>query len=107
MLKFIDSEVDRRERITTFVRIYVTPTSGHKVRVTVKRDPYQFQSYAKVEVLTPALTWTELTTSSPRVWWESANIASIKDAPEGIWNEIDYLENVAEDLVFRADKILS
>lgn len=41
---------------------------GHTIRIRVHRDFYAHQSWAAAEVLTPALTWTELTTAPASDW---------------------------------------
>jgi hypothetical protein len=40
----------------------------YTLRVDIKRDAYAAQSYAMVQVLTPALTWTTLASDPPSRW---------------------------------------
>ena len=41
---------------------------GYVVRIAVERDYYARQSHARVEVLTPQLTWTPLAYTPPTEW---------------------------------------
>jgi hypothetical protein len=56
-----------RQGCYELTRVYLTER-GHKIRVTVNRDSYEIQSYAKAEVLTADLKWTTLATDGPSNW---------------------------------------
>lgn len=71
--------------------------SGHRLRVRIRRDPYERQSYALIEVLTPALTWTELADEPASAWHPATPYSSTSPTP---------LENLAERLFKRAVVIL-
>jgi hypothetical protein len=70
----------------------------HTVRIRVRRDFYQAQSFAVAEVLNAALTWTPLAGEPPATWhpWTPARSAAI--AP---------LAPIADTLLDRARAILS
>lgn len=82
-------------------RVYRDPVSGRKIRATVHRDEYDTQSSARADVLTPALTWTELATFSPLFWHASASSAG--NYPEAV---VESLGWIADDLARRAQRIL-
>jgi hypothetical protein len=69
-------------------RIYLVGDA--KVRVRVHRDSYARQSWALAEVLTPALTWTEIAVEL-----------------SGNWHGTDSTGQVADKLIARAAKILA
>jgi hypothetical protein len=74
----------------------------HTLRVRIHRDAYDFQSHAIAEVLTPAMTWTQLAAEPPSVWHEatpSLYAAKAKVRPEA-------LHPLAERLLQRATTIL-
>ena len=71
--------------------------AGHLVRVRIHRDSYLHQSYARVEVLTPAMTWTDLADEPAAAWHPGTSYRSSTATP---------LENVAERLFQRAAAIL-
>lgn len=68
------------------------------VRVRLKADYYTNQSYAIAEVLTPALTWTDIVSEPATEWRGTINITS-----EGARS---IAETIAEKLVQRAAGIL-
>ncbi|MEU5554270.1 hypothetical protein ABZ738_31315 [Micromonospora sp. NPDC047793] len=70
---------------------------GKVLRVRIYRDFYPHQSHALVEVLTPAMTWTELTTEPASAWHSATPSRSTSPAP---------LDHLAERLFQRADAIL-
>ncbi|MBX7269570.1 hypothetical protein KIF24_28550 [Micromonospora sp. Llam7] len=70
---------------------------GKLLRVRIYRDFYPHQSHALVEVLTPAMTWTELTTEPASAWHSATPSRSTSPAP---------LDNLAERLFQRAEAIL-
>ncbi|SCL17784.1 hypothetical protein [Micromonospora inyonensis] len=72
-------------------------THGNLLRVRIHRDAYQHQSYALVEVFTPAMTWTQLANEPPSTWHAGTPYRSTSPTP---------LENLAERLFQRADAIL-
>jgi hypothetical protein len=67
------------------------------LRVRIYRDFYQHQSRALVEVLTPAMTWTELTHEPASAWHAATPSRSTSPAP---------LADLAERLFQRAEAIL-
>ncbi len=71
--------------------------SGHRLRVRIRRDAYQRQSYALVEVLTPGLTWTNLAAEPASAWHPATPYRSTTPTP---------LESLAERLFQRAVVIL-
>lgn len=83
--------------------------NGLKVRVRVKRDSYEVQSYAKVEVLTPAMTWTEVLTEAPALWHPSTPAYRSGYAPRpGEAKKAEAaLGKVAVRLLDRAAKVLT
>lgn len=82
------------------VQVYRT-AAGEKLRVTVVRAFYTRQSYAKVEVLTPARTWTELATEPPSNWYAGTPLTPTSQTIREI------LGDLASNLVNRAVTILS
>ncbi|RLK24713.1 hypothetical protein DER29_2644 [Micromonospora sp. M71_S20] len=70
---------------------------GHRLRVRIRRDSYQRQSYALVEVLTPGLTWTNLADEPASAWHPATPYRSPTPTP---------LESFAERLFQRAVVIL-
>lgn len=72
-------------------------TDGNLLRVRIHRDAYQHQSYALVEVFTPAMTWNPLATEPASTWHAGTPYRSTSPAP---------LEHLAERLFQRADVIL-
>ncbi|MEU6022605.1 hypothetical protein [Micromonospora sp. NPDC047134] len=71
--------------------------AGHLLRVRIHRDSYPQQSYARVEVLTPAMTWTDLADEPAAAWHSGTPSRSTTATP---------LENIAERLFQRAAAIL-
>lgn len=73
----------------------------YTVRVRIARDSYITQSYAVAEVLTPALTWTNLCEQPPERFFEHAPMYGPKAAAsEG------FLLKLADDLARRTARIL-
>ncbi|MFI7437849.1 hypothetical protein [Micromonospora haikouensis] len=72
-------------------------SGGTLLRVRIHRDAYQHQSYALVEVFTPTMTWTALTTEPASAWHAATPCRSAGPAP---------LESLADRLFARADAIL-
>ncbi|MEU8048441.1 hypothetical protein [Micromonospora haikouensis] len=72
-------------------------SGGALLRVRIHRDAYQHQSYAIVEVLTPAMTWTSMTNEPASRWHAGTPYRSTGPAP---------LESLADRLFARADSIL-
>jgi hypothetical protein len=72
--------------------------SGHILRVRIRRDSHEPQSWAVVEVLNPALTWTGLATAPPSTWHEHTPYRSRNPQP---------LVPIAVELVNRARAILT
>ncbi|HEX8629367.1 MAG TPA: hypothetical protein VF755_14470 [Catenuloplanes sp.] len=56
----IDETFYQEHRLGNYDLTRVHHIDGHVLRVRIRRDSYGFQSYALVEVLTPARTWTVL-----------------------------------------------
>lgn len=54
---------------------------GHTVRVRIRRDFYEMQSHAVVEVLTPALTWTPLADEPAATWHAGTPSAATSATP--------------------------
>lgn len=84
--------------------------TGHKVRVRIRRDSWQQQSYALAEVLNTNLAWTELVSEPAESWHPgSPYLASHFGAdhparngkPEALLNEI------ADRLLTRAAAVLA
>lgn len=75
---------------------------GHTIRVRVHRDFYPQQSWAAAEILTPALTWTELATA-PASDWHPATPKARTAATDGL----DCLRPIADHLTQRAQRLLS
>ncbi|TDC34226.1 hypothetical protein E1211_17930 [Micromonospora sp. 15K316] len=84
--------------------------TGHKVRVRIRRDSYERQSYAVAEVLNDNLTWTGLVSDPAELWHPgSPYLASHFGAdhparngkPEALLNEI------ADRLLTRAAAVLA
>lgn len=71
---------------------------GKTIRVRMYAAYTSHQSYAVAEVLTPALTWTEICVSPPVDWRGSVDLGT-----EGVRS---VLETHAEKLLMRAAKIL-
>lgn len=59
---------------TILTRVYRSK-SGKSVRVRIKRDFYQHQSYANVSLLTDNGSWTELIGFSPSTWQDNTKSA--------------------------------
>lgn len=74
---------------------------GHTVRVRVHRDFYQDQSWAVADVLTPALTWTEIATAPANDWHPSTPPVRTA-ATDGL----ACLRPVADHLTERAHRLL-
>ncbi len=77
--------------------------AGHTVRVRIHRDSYARQSFARVEVLTPALTWTELATAPVDEWHEVMPARYATRRAEAL----EFLAEMALVLVDRASDILA
>lgn len=75
---------------------------GHTIRVRVHRDFYPHQSWAAAEVLTPALTWTELATAPASDWHPTTRTVRTA-ATDGL----DCLRPIADHLTQRAQQLLS
>lgn len=73
----------------------------YTVRVRVARDSYMTQSYAVAEVLTPALTWTNLCEQPPENFFEHAPTHGPKAAASQ-----ELLLKLADDLARRGARIL-
>ncbi|WFE59564.1 hypothetical protein [Micromonospora sp. WMMD712] len=72
-------------------------SAGALLRVRIHRDAYQHQSYALVEVFTPAMSWTALTSEPASGWHAATPYRSSGPVP---------LESLADRLFARADAIL-
>jgi len=66
---------------------------GHTLRIRIVRDYYAHQSRAHADVLTPALTWTEVASIHPSAWHGDTPLVTDTAAP---------LNTVALDLLHRA-----
>lgn len=75
---------------------------GHTIRVRVHRDFYPHQSWAAADVLTPALTWTELATA-PASDWHPTTPTVRTAATDGL----ACLRPIAGHLTQRAQRLLS
>ena len=51
------------------------------LRVRVYRDAYQSQSWATAQVLTPVLTWTDLTDAPASRWHPATPLTAADEAP--------------------------
>jgi hypothetical protein len=71
---------------------------GQTARITVCRDPYEFQSYAHLDILTPANTWLRLLAGSPSGWWPDTSPTA---------KTRSQLEPVAASLLLRAHTVLA
>jgi hypothetical protein len=73
----------------------------YTLRVDIKRDHYLAQSYAVVQVLTPALTWTTLAADPPSNWHQTSPspYEPTKPGPQA-------LHPLADELARRATTIL-
>lgn len=76
---------------------------GYTVRVRVHRDFYLHQSWAIAEVLTPALTWTELVTAPPADWHPGTHTPRITAHAAAAR---DTLQPTADHLTERAQRLL-
>lgn len=92
----------------TLTRIYSVPqhpgngAPTYLVRVTVKWDSYEQQSYARAEAFSaPQMAWTTLVTAPTSDWYRAAPsfYAPVKPGPGA-------LAPVAEDLIRRATTVL-
>jgi hypothetical protein len=84
----------------------------YKVRVRVKRDSYDIQSYAVAEVFNENSTWTEIVSEAPFNWYlDTKYIASgtTRGMPrhEIVIQVSDQLDRIAERLITRAHTVLS
>jgi hypothetical protein len=70
---------------------------GRILRVRVYRDTYQLQSWASAQVLTPVLTWTDLTDAPAARWHPATPTTAPDEAP---------LAPVADALADRATALL-
>jgi hypothetical protein len=94
----VDSSFNSIEDGTyALTEIHHTDT-GHTIRVQVHRDSYRAQSYARVEVLTPDLTWTTLATTPAGDWHPATPYLGATQAA---------LQPTADALVSRAGRILA
>lgn len=84
--------------------VHVARVSGEKVQISIRWNSYDFQSVAKVSLLTPEKTWTVLATEPPEGWHPS--IPALK---RGISEEELHvaLDAVAAKLLVRARNILA
>lgn len=76
---------------------------GHVVRVRVHRDFYLHQSWAVADVLTPALTWTELATAPAQDWHPDTHTPRITAHAAAAR---DTLQPIASDLTGHAQRLL-
>lgn len=76
---------------------------GHTIRVRVHRDFYLHQSWAVADVLTPALTWTELATAPPADWHPGTHTPRITAHAAAAR---DTLQPTAHHLTERAQRLL-
>jgi len=73
----------------------------HTLRVRVNRDGYEEQSHAVVEVLTPALTWTQLAAEPTPTWYQATPGRHARPTPDAT-----ALSAVADRLLDRGRRIL-
>lgn len=77
---------------------------GHIIRIDILRDTYQQQSFAHVEVLSQAKTWTLLVTEPASTWHDQApSPHEAKAAGQGH----AYCQRLAGQLLDRARQILT
>lgn len=80
----------------------VVKVGPNVVRVRVKRDSYEFQSYAVVELLSETREWTELAQSSAASWHRTTSPGRSASQVD----PRDQLGDLADRLVSRAATIL-
>lgn len=74
---------------------------GHVVRIRIRRDSYQQQSWAVAEVLAAGLTWTELASAHPSTWFD------LTPSPYAGKSQASALYHLASQLHARAALILA
>ena len=96
ILCFLETTDQRGPGCYTLVRFY--RHTGRVIRVTVTRDAYCQQSAARADVLTPALTWTQLVDDPPCRWYEQTSLYA--DKPTPVHQETGYttLARIADGL---------
>jgi hypothetical protein len=95
VITLIDESRDTGTQDYRLVRVYRFAT-GDVVRVTVRRDFYERQSYARAEVLNVDRKWTDLIYKPTKVWYPHTEAEAHWTVPI----------EVAESLARRAYSIL-
>lgn len=77
---------------------------GHIIRIDILRDTYQQQSFAHVEVLSTAKTWTLLATEPASAWHDQAPSPCAASATD---QGRRFCQRLAGQLLDRARQILT
>lgn len=84
--------------------VHVARIGSEKVQISIRWNSYDFQSSAKVSLLTPEKTWTVLATEPPEGWHKSIPVYR-RDIP--VEDMRKALDSVAAKLLVRARNILA
>lgn len=92
---------DTRQSVWTVRRTFLV--NDHKVRATVRMDPYKFQSDFYVEVFSElGLAWNRVHTETSE-WWETLHALSSGHLKPGQRDDLDtlvhHMVSIAEDLL--------
>lgn len=93
---------DIRQGKFTIRRTYAW--SGHKIRVTLNQDPYEFQCDYYVELFNPRdLAWNRVHSEPNEAWYSRVRALSTEHLKPEQWENIerlfDRLVSVAQDLL--------